>query len=100
MVQKKLQKSSKYDALDLDGDGVVSDTELAALEAVEKAEKMDAQRRMAWTALIGIFVFGAVLLVMPENKIKALGELFGLGVIALAGVCGAYMGASAWMSRK
>ena len=50
--QKKLEKDSAYSKLDLDGDGVVSDSELAALEAIENAEKMDAQRRMAWVSLI------------------------------------------------
>ena len=51
MTQKKLQPDSRYQALDLDGDGVVSDTELAVVEAIETAEKMDAQRHMAWSAL-------------------------------------------------
>ena len=49
MAQKKLQKDSKLNALDLDNDGVVDDQELKALAAVEAAEKMDAQRHMAWT---------------------------------------------------
>ena len=51
MAQQNLQKDSKYQALDLDGDGTVSDAELAVVEALETAEKMDAQRRMAWSAL-------------------------------------------------
>jgi len=51
MTQKKLERNSRYKDLDLDGDGVVSDTELAAIEAIETAEKMDAQRHMAWCAL-------------------------------------------------
>ena len=37
MAQKKLQKDSKYQALDLDGDGTVSDAELAVVEALETA---------------------------------------------------------------
>ena len=32
MAQKKLQPDSQYQALDLDGDGVVSDAELAVVE--------------------------------------------------------------------
>ena len=46
--QKKLQKESKFDALDLNNDGIVDDTELAAVEALDKHERQDAQRRMAW----------------------------------------------------
>ena len=37
MSQKKLQRNSRYQDLDLDGDGVVSDSELAAVEALVKA---------------------------------------------------------------
>ena len=48
MTQKKLQNDSVKNKLDTDGDGVVSDAELAAAEALDKHEKADAQRRMAW----------------------------------------------------
>ena len=51
MAQKKLGKGSKHSDLDPNGDGIVSDAELAAVEALEKHEKADAQRRMAWTAM-------------------------------------------------
>ena len=48
MAQKKLQKNSTHSALDLDGDGIVSDAELAASVVLTQHEKADAQRRMAW----------------------------------------------------
>ena len=38
--QKKLQKDSEFNDLDLDNDGIVSDNELAVVEALEKKEKM------------------------------------------------------------
>ena len=38
--QKKLEPDSEYSALDLDNDGVVSDKELAVMEALEKKDKM------------------------------------------------------------
>ena len=47
MAQKKLQTDSAFNELDLDGDGVVSDAELAAVDALSKHEKADAQRQMA-----------------------------------------------------
>ena len=34
MAQKKLQKESAYEEYDVDGDGVVSDSELAAVKAI------------------------------------------------------------------
>jgi hypothetical protein len=61
MAQKKLQKDSKYDTFDLDGDG---------------------------TAII------------PDSRVKALADLLGLFYIGQASVVGAYMGFTAYMSRK
>ena len=85
MAQKKLQKDSLYEEYDLDGDGVVSDTELVAVKAIQEAEtqeeKADAQRQMAWVSLIVMIIFTAL-------------------VFLPAGVVGAYMGMTAYMSAK
>ena len=43
--QKKLEPDSEYSALDLDNDGVVSDKELAVMEALEKKERWKRRRR-------------------------------------------------------
>jgi len=102
MAQKKLQKDSQYQALDLDGDGVVSDSELAAVDALSQHEKADAQRQMAWVAMGSMlfFTLAVFLPVFPDARIKALSDLFGLFYIGQAGVVGAYMGMTAYMSRK
>jgi len=102
MAQKKLQKDSQYQALDLDGDGVVSDSELAAVDALSQHEKADAQRQMAWVAMGSMlfFTMAVFLPVFPDARIKALSDLFGLFYIGQAGVVGAYMGMTAYMSRK
>ena len=101
MTQKKLQKDSKINTLDLDHDGVVDDQELKALAAVEAAEKMDAQRRMAWVAMgsMIVFTFAVFLPIFPDARIKALSDLFGLFYIGQAGVVGSYMGMSAYMAK-
>ena len=102
MVQKKLQKNSDYNELDIDGDGVVSDDELAAVEALDRHEKSRAQRRMAWLAMISMigFTLAVFLPIFPDARIKALSDLFGLFYIGQAGVVGAYMGMTAYMSAK
>jgi len=101
MAQKKLQKNSQYQALDLDGDGTVSDAELSVVEALETAEKMDAQRRMAWSALaIMALMTGLLFFVVSESRLKSISDLLGLAYIAFSGVTCAYMGMSAYMSRK
>ena len=106
MTQKKLQPESQYNEYDLDGDGVVSDTELNTIRTISEAEvaeeKADAQRRMAWTSLVAMLIFTCLVFlpIFPDSRIKALADLFGLFYIGMAGVVGAYMGMTAYMSRK
>ena len=106
MVQKRLQNESQYNEYDLDGDGVVSDEELNTVKTISEAEaaeeKADAQRRMAWTSLIAMLVFTCFVFlpIFPDSRIKALADLFGLFYIGMAGVVGAYMGMTAYMSAK
>ncbi len=106
MVQKRLQNESQYNEYDLDGDGVVSDEELTTVKTISEAEaaeeKADAQRRMAWTSLVAMLIFTCLVFlpIFPDSRIKALADLFGLFYIGMAGVVGAYMGMTAYMSRK
>ena len=106
MAQKKLEKDSEYNKYDLDGDGIVTDEEMAAIAKIEEMEmqeeKADAQRRMAWVSLIAMLVFTCLVFlpIFPDSRIKALADLFGLFYIGMAGVVGAYMGMTAYMSRK
>ena len=57
-MSKKLQKGSKYEQFDLDGDGVVTDKELARSEhmiRLENSDKMqDQQRMLCWVSSISI----------------------------------------------
>ena len=101
MAQKKLEKDSAFNELDLDGDGIVSDAELAAAEALEKHEKADAQSQMAWVAMGSMlfFTLAVFLPIFPDARIKALSDLFGLFYIGQAGVVGAYMGMTAYMAK-
>lgn len=82
---------------DLDGDGVVSEQELMIYE-----RRLRAQRRMATAALVAVVGFTGLLMtpLLSVERINALSDLFGLFYISLAGIVGAYMGVSGWMSRK
>ena len=86
MSQKKLQKDSNHNELDVDSDGVVSDQELALAKVRDQHEKADAQRRMAWVAMISMigFTLMVFLPIFPDGRIKALSDLFGLFYIGQA----------------
>ena len=106
MYPKKLEVGSKFAEYDLDQDGTVTDAEIARskemLELELREEKSEAQKRMAWLAIGSMIIFSACLFmpIVPESRVNALGEILGLFYIAQAGIVGAYMGVTAWMSRK
>ena len=106
MNPKKLEVGSKFAEYDLDQDGTVTDAEIARskemLELELREEKSEAQKRMAWLAIGSMIIFSACrfMPIVPESRVNALGEILGLFYIAQAGIVGAYMGVTAWMSRK
>lgn len=91
---------------DVDGDGKVSDDDIEDMKKIQEIErdnrKQSAQRRMAWVATWSMIVFTVVLFspIVSDQRVQALADLLGLFYIAQAGVVGAFMGISAWMSRK
>tara|TARA_R100000664_G_scaffold23407_1_gene33019 strand:+ start:831 stop:1151 length:321 start_codon:yes stop_codon:yes gene_type:complete len=104
VTQKNLEQDSNYNKYDLDGDGVVTDDELEHAKEINKTEadlrKQKAQRRMATGTLIGMGGFTAAMFFMPIEHIEALSDLSNLFYISGAGIVGAYMGTSAWMSNR
>ena len=104
MSQKKLQKSSSYEKYDIDGDGIVSDDEFSHMADIKKLEhdlrKQRAQRRMATASLVAMGIFTGAMFVVDVERVKALADISNLFYISGAGIVGAYMGASAFMSRN
>lgn len=105
-MSKKLQPESEYDKYDMDGDGIVTDEELEHAKEIRQTErdlrKSLAQLRMARWTLIGMGVFTAAMFTpwVSVERISALSEVSSLFYISGAGIVGAYMGTTAWMSRK
>ena len=101
---KSLQKDSKYNEYDEDGDGVVTDEELRHVKEIKEVEhnlrKQRAQRRMATWTLIGMGTFTLVMFILPLDRIAALADISNLFYISGAGIVGAYMGTTAYMSKK
>ena len=105
MTPKKLQTQSKYNEFDLDGDGVVTDEEIArSKEMVDlelREEKSEAQKMMAWLAIL-VMIAVTVVLFTPfigDSRVSALSELLGLFYFSLCGIVGTYMGATAFMHK-
>ena len=74
-MSKKLQKGSKYEQFDLDGDGVVTDKELARSEhmiRLENSDKMqDQQRMLCWVSSIS----SIILIVLVMSPVIQMHEL-------------------------
>ena len=70
------------------------------LELELREEKAEAQKKMAWIAMVSMLIFTVVLFtpLMSDSRVAGLADLLGLFYIAQAGIVGAYFGAAAWMS--
>ena len=105
MTPKKLDPHSIYAKYDINDDGTVSDEEMARnkelLELELQEEKCETQKQMAWVAMVSMIIFSILLYtpIISETRVNALGDILGLFYIAQAGVVGAYMGVTAWISR-
>jgi len=104
MAQKQLQPDSKLDEYDFDHDGIVTDAEIERAKEIREFEDQSrkhlAQLRIARWTLIGMGAFTAAMFAMPVDRIEALSDISNLFYISGAGIVGAFMGATAWMSKK
>ena len=105
-MAKKLQDNSQYNQYDADGDGVVSDEEIARAERLAELEnkdrKEDQLRQMAWVAMLSM-VFFTIALFLPflsVERLTALDNLLSMFYIAQAGVVATFFGSSAYMSKS
>lgn len=105
-MAKQFEKGSIYERYDDDGDGVVSDNEMShAKDIIElelREEKAEAQKRMAWVALLSMVSY-AVLPVLPvvsEKRLEAVASISDLLFLSCASIIGMYFGAQAYMSKN
>ena len=115
MVEKKLEPGSKWAHLDKDGDGTVSDDEIAMEERMIELEdmrsdmenedkKQDAQRNMAWFALTGmlLYPFAVVISVLIglDQAAKILGDMAAVYFVSVAAIVAAFYGKEALAKKQ
>ena len=103
-------KKSLIEEIDLDGDGTVSEQEMAIYLEAKRREmededaKRDQQRKMVWFALFGmllypLFVFGTEALGF-SNASGVIGDMAPTYFMAVSVVVGAFFGADAYVKGK
>ena len=108
MAQKKLEKNSEYEKYDLDGDGIVTDEELAMDEKLMRLnnedKKEDAQRNMAWFALAGMLLYPSLVvlayLINLDQAGKVLGDMAATYFVSVAAIVAAFYGKEAYAKSK
>ena len=105
-MSKKLQKGSKYEQFDLDGDGVVSDEELSRSEhmiRLENSDKMqDQQRMLCWVSSISSIILRILVMspVIPDTRVEMVTALLSTYVVANLGIVATFMGTTAFTRSK
>ena len=105
-MSKKLQKGSKYEQFYLDGDGVVTDKELARSEhmiRLENSDKMqDQQRMLCWVSSISSIILIVLVMspVIPDTRVEMVTALLSTYVVANLGIVATFMGTTAFTRSK
>lgn len=104
-MSKNLETGSKYEKYDLNKDGIVSDAEMSKSEKIIQIEnedkKQDAQRNMAWLALVGMIFYPFLTMFMAALGLDAsiLASMADIYFISVAGILAAFYGKEAYMSK-
>ena len=105
-MSKKLQKGSKYEQFDLDGDGVVSDEELSRTEhmiRLENSDKMqDQQRMLCWVSSVSSILLIVLVMspIIPDARVEMVTALLSTYVVANLGIVATFMGTTAFTRSK
>ena len=107
MASKRLEQGSEYAEYDADGDGVVSDSELETSRQLKElklsSEKADAQRAMAWFALLGMLLYPSLVVISSwvglQQAANLLGNMAPTYYVSTSALVASYYAASAWQNR-
>ncbi len=105
---KQLEAGSQWDEADADGDGIITDEEMAMYERRVRFEnedkKEDAQRNMAWFALFGMLLYPFAILLASlmelDQASKTLGSMAPTYFVSVAAIVAAFYGKEAYTKGK
>ncbi len=112
---KTLAEDSIYAHLDTDGDGVITDEEMARAKEIAEFEhkkklqenedaKEDQIRQMAWFALWGMLLYPVLILATSmfgiDSAASIIGDIAPTYFVAIAGLVAAFFGAQAYSKGK
>ena len=106
MAKKTLQEDSRYLKHDLDGDGIVTDEEIAREERIirlENNDKMqDQQRMLCWVSSISSIILIVLVMspVIPDTRVEMVTALLSTYVVANLGIVATFMGTTAFTRSK
>ena len=115
MEAKMMQADSIYAHLDADGDGVITDEEMARAKEIAEFEhkkkmqenedkKEDQIRSMAWFALWGMLLYPVLILLTSifgqDRASELIGDIAPTYFVAIAGLVAAFFGAQAYSKGK
>lgn len=115
MAEKKLENGSKYNDLDADGDGIITDAEMGQAEKMMELEQKrlmienqdkreDAQRSMAWFALAGMLLYPFAVVLAAwlglEQGSSILGDMAATYFVSVAAIVAAFYGTQAYTSKN
>ena len=108
MSPKKLEPNSEYAKYDTDGDGVVSDDEIASSERLQQLEvlheKADAQKNMCWFALSGMLLYPSLVVLSDllglDKSADVLGAMCSIYFVSVGGLISVWFGSQAYTNAK
>ena len=105
---KKLEEHSEFAMYDVDGDGTVSDEELAMSERMQELsvlhEKADAQKNMCWLALLGMLLYPALVVLCDllglDKAAELLEAMSSIYFVSVGGLISVGFGSIAYQKTK
>ena len=105
---KKLEENSEFAMYDVDGDGTVSDDELAMSERMQELsvlhEKADAQKNMCWLALLGMLLYPALVVLCDllglDKAAELLEAMSSIYFVSVGGLISVWFGSVAYTNTK